>query len=234
MPSAMKEIISKLAYRIALDELARVSESHCQEYLHRVINLMPTHDRQKAAQLFDLAMNWNEVNEQVRCALSTMQESGEPRFIANVRFLRRLIEHLTPTPDEHMTFVSGPTFGDLRIMSEICPVETESQSLTHASASAQDCASALVQLLEEGNELHALAHRHPGHGISATTPSGVDLNYMERIQSRGSEAIGMIVTRNQRGDTGYVRFFSSYRPFQVIVQGNGVEPQENHVFKISI
>jgi hypothetical protein len=230
----MKEIMATLPCKVALGELARASEAEYQGYMHRVFSILPSYQRQKAADFFDLAMHWNEVNEQVRSALEVMNESGDPHYIANVRFLRRLIAYLTPTPEEHMAFVSGLTFGNLRIMSEICPVEIESQSVAHASASAQGCADSLVQLVEEGNVLHALAHRHPGHGVPATTPSRVDLNYMERIQSRGSEAIGIIVTRSQRGDSGYVRFFSADKPFRVVVQGNGVERQDTHVFKISI
>jgi hypothetical protein len=86
-----------------------------------------------------------------------------------------------------------------------------------------------TELVNRGLEVHAIGHSHPGRGLSATTPSGIDTNCLGKIQKNGSDAIGFIVTRD-----GYVRFFTVHKPFRVIVQGNGATRIADDVYKIQL
>jgi hypothetical protein len=108
-------------------------------------------------------------------------------------------------------------------------LHTDKKSPVYAKGTAKSCADAEIEILEHGNSLHAMAHSHPGRGPSATCPSGIDINYLGRIQSIGSEAIGVIITRD-----GFVRFFTVTKPFRVLVTGTGITQLEEYVYQVSL
>lgn len=105
----------------------------------------------------------------------------------------------------------------------------EQQSLVYAKANAQSCSDVLIDLFERGYKLQIMAHSHPGRGPEATCPSSIDINYLGKIQEAGSDAVGLIVTRD-----GYVRFFSVYTEYEVSIKGKGVKYVEENVFKIPL
>lgn len=150
-------------------------------------------------------------------------------FVLESFFLRQLITLLTKDEHEDMYFLTGPKFGPIRIVSRWADkIHFDHQSPVRVSASARSVAVALIPIIEQGAELHIIAHSHPGRGIGATTPSGIDLACLRKLQSAGSVAIGCIVTRD-----GHVRFFSALTDFYVMVLGAGVAEVSQHVFKIS-
>lgn len=149
-------------------------------------------------------------------------------FLLEAVFLRELIRELTPDRDEHMEFLTGPKLRNLRVVCRRSqPVRVERRSVVSVRSSAAGVADALIPIIEQGAELHILAHSHPGRGASATSPSGTDINCLGKIQQSGSNAIGLIVTRD-----GCVRFFSVLKPFRVLVTGTGITPLAPHVFQL--
>ena len=149
-------------------------------------------------------------------------------FLVETCFLRELVLALTPTPDEHMLFLTGPMLRRLRVVSRRAPqAPLERQSVVFVRSSALAVAQALIPIIEQGAELHMIAHSHPGGGPSATFPSGTDTACLGKLQRAGSPAIGLIVTRD-----GHARFFTVHRPFQIIVAGAGVTKLDDHLFHL--
>lgn len=149
-------------------------------------------------------------------------------FLLEAFFLRELIRELTPDKDEHMQFLTGPKLRNLRVVCRSAqPIRIERQSVVFVSSTAAGVADALIPIVEQGAELHIIAHSHPGRGACATSPSGTDINCLGKLQQSGSNAIGLIVTRD-----GCVRFFSVLKPFRVLITGTGITPVATHVFQI--
>lgn len=145
------------------------------------------------------------------------------RFVLDTPLLTELIDQLTRTDDEDITYVSGIRTDDDRILTRAIPVELASASLAHAHASARSCAEIMIRLVEADLPLVAMAHSHPGNGPESTRPSNVDLRYMETLEKNGAEIIGIIVNRG-----GFVRFFTSELKFEVYLQGNEFEPIDGY------
>jgi proteasome lid subunit RPN8/RPN11 len=150
-------------------------------------------------------------------------------FIIEAAFLRELIGILTVDANEQMRFLTGPKLGSFRIVSRLAkPAVLREQSPVFVRATGVSAAHVLIQIIEEGAELHVIAHSHPGCGAGATTPSGTDLACLGKLQRNGSPAIGCIVTRDS-----HVRFFSVTNDFHVSVLGTGAKEVSKHVFHIT-
>ena len=185
-------------------------------------------DRDAAQRHFELLLQWNELHELVAQCHESLGKEGLPTYVVDGWFAQDLIQHLTPGRDEEITHVTGPRAGSFRVLSRLCRLTTETKSMVYARGSARSCADAEIEILEHGNLLHAAAHSHPGKGAAASQPSSIDTNYLGKIQRAGSEAIGIIVTRD-----GWVRFFSVIKPFRVFVMGTGVVQTEEYVFHVT-
>jgi hypothetical protein len=185
-------------------------------------------DRNKARQCFEISLAWNQLHELVHDWNESLSRQ-KLTFIVDAWFLRDLIRHLTPNQDEEITYITGVSLGRVKILSRICGVTLEKQSVVYAKATAKSCAETLAGILGNGNTLHVMAHSHPGRGAAATHESSIDVNYLGRIQRAGADVVGIIVTRDS-----FVRFFTVEKPFQVLVQGNGVTQIEENVFQITL
>jgi hypothetical protein len=150
-------------------------------------------------------------------------------FVLESFFARELITVLTRGVNEEMNFLTGPKLGPIRIISRWAqPVSLERQSPVFVRASAKSVASILIPIIEQGAELHIIAHSHPGQGVGASFPSSTDIACLGSLQKSGSPAIGCIVTRD-----GYVRFFSVLTNFHVMVLGTCVKEISQNVFHIT-
>jgi len=144
-------------------------------------------------------------------------------------FARELIELLTVDANEQMSFLTGPKIGPIRIISRWAQRPSLSrQSPVFVRTSAKSVAAVLIPIIQQGAELHVIAHSHPGRGALATTPSLTDIECLGKLQKAGSQAIGCIVTRD-----AYVRFFSISTNFHVMVLGTGVTEVTKNVFQIT-
>jgi proteasome lid subunit RPN8/RPN11 len=136
---------------------------------------------------------------------------------------------LTPGQNEEMHFLTGPKIGPIRIVSRWArPVSLDRQSPVFVRATARSVADVLIPIIEQGAELHIIAHSHPGSGPGATTPSSTDIECLAKLQKSGSQAIGLIVTRD-----GCIRFFSVSTSFHATLLGTGVKEIAKNVFTIA-
>ncbi len=162
--------------------------------------------------------------------LLVASESFPQTFIIESFFCRELIAMLTRDGDEDMHFLTGPKLGPIRIISRCAHRPSlEEQSPVFVRATAKSVADVLISIIEQGAELHVIAHSHPGRGAGATTPSGTDTACLGKLQRNGSQVIGCIVTRDN-----YVRFFSVSTNFHVMVLGTGVKEVSKNVFRIAL
>ncbi|MDD5697835.1 MAG: hypothetical protein PHH77_04385 [Victivallaceae bacterium] len=184
--------------------------------------------RGKAKEFFELVCEYNEFSELCRQWHQNLSaESNCIQLSLDVWFLQDLIKHLTPHADEEVVYITGHSVGNLRIPYRICEVELKEQSVVYARCTARSCSDALIEINEKGCCLQLVAHSHPGMGKDTTTPSGIDLNYLDKIQKNDSQAVGVIVSRD-----GFVRFFTSCVEFEVSIKGAEAEYVGDNVFKI--
>lgn len=200
-----------------------------QESINSATIALRLHQREKARRFFEVGLAWNRMLEVVQSWKLAQAEGGRPVYIVDSWLLQDLIRHLTPSHDEDISYVTGITLGRVRILSRICKVSLEKQSVVYARATHKSCVDALAEILEKGNRLHAMAHSHPGRGAGATHESSIDTNYLGHVQQAGADVIGIICSRD-----GFVRFFTVKKPFDVLVQGNGVTQIDEYVFQIEL
>ena len=138
-------------------------------------------------------------------------------FVVEACFLRELLAVLTTDANEQMRFLTGPKVEQVRVVCRWAqPSALEKQSPVFVRASAQSVAAALIPIIEQGAELHIIAHSHPGSGPGGTNPSSTDIECLGELQKAGSRAIGCIFSRD-----GWVRFFTVSTKFSVQVLGTG-------------
>ncbi len=147
--------------------------------------------------------------EIIRCQVSTL-------------FLRECLEYLPSDPDnrERLALITGSVTADgLRILSRMVKVPLEQQSAAYVCADERKAHYAIVSLTEHhGHQLLAMFHSHMGDGPEITKPSSTDIANQERFVKLGCDAIGGIFSLD-----GYVRLFSTWKPFELDVYGNGAE-----------
>lgn len=187
------------------------------------------YDRVLAQGYYELAAASNERRQMMNEWSAALANRSGVIVVVDSAFLCSLVRHLTPGRDEEVCYVTGVQLGNVGVLSRIQGVQLAEHSAVYARSSAQSAVDALVNIAEAGNRLLAMAHSHPGHGAGATRQSSIDVGYLGGIQRAGSDAIGIIVTRD-----GWVRFWTVLRPFSVLVQGNGVNQLEEHVYQVAV
>jgi hypothetical protein len=162
---------------------------------------------------------------------SPYHDPAVAEYFISSRFLTECARFLLADPNgyERLHLVSGVQPGANRYTLEYMDkVAMAEQSETGARADQQSFTRALIHLTEWGQALHGLFHSHPGQGAGCTHPSPTDVTTHKRLEQGDYPLIGAIFV------PGYVRFFSTDRPFTVTVSGRGVTPVpgETHVYHI--
>lgn len=155
-------------------------------------------------------------------------EPSTEAFVMEACFLRELLAVLTTDANEHMRFLTGPKIDQARVVCRWAqPSVLERQSPVFVRASAQSVAAALIPMIEQGAELHIIAHSHPGSGPGGTNPSSTDIECLGELQRSGSRAIGCIFSRD-----GWVRFFTVSTKFSVQILGTGTATLNPQIFYV--
>jgi len=144
------------------------------------------------------------------------------RFQVSSLFLGDCWKDLTSDPHgrEKMHFISGPITADgLRVLSRIEQVTLDDQTSAYVRAEANETHKRVVNLVErDGHELLAMFHSHITRGADSTKPSATDIANQDRFVQIGWQAIGGIFSLD-----GYIRFFSTWKDFDLDLYGNGAE-----------
>jgi proteasome lid subunit RPN8/RPN11 len=169
----------------------------------------------------------------LRSAVGTLAEGVAPGaltplYLVSSSFLREASDFLTETEDERLVYATGPEDGTrLFALTRLVMFELAEVSVVGAAPEPASQLQALAELEENGERILATLHSHPGKGAGATTPSSTDLSTQEGLEKLGYPAIGVVFSRN-----GFIRFYSRDLPFRVVVSGTGIEPVEEHLFRL--
>jgi proteasome lid subunit RPN8/RPN11 len=156
-------------------------------------------------------------------------DTGGAVYLASASFLAEAFRTVTPTPDEHLVYATGPEDGKrLFALTRLVTFELAERGIAHAAPDPASQIAALTELDRSEERLLATFHSHPGKGPGATTPSSVDLSTQAGLEKMGYPTIGAIFCRD-----GFVRFFSVNRRFRVVVSGAGIEQLEAHLFHLT-
>lgn len=161
--------------------------------------------------------------------------SGILRFQASSLFIRDCWKLLRADPQkENLFLVTGTETPDgINVLSRIEHIKLEKQSAAYVRGDNTDTPIKLIQLTEKHGHKHlATFHSHISYGAGSTRPSSTDISYQDRQVKLCCPAIGGIFSLD-----GYVRFFSTWKPFEIEIYGKGVEklhdePKEK-LFKIA-
>lgn len=185
--------------------------------------------------------NWNEWNfdESIkylrkahawRVAASILRQfPSRPIYLIDSIFLKKVKQKLFEDPEtESMVYATGAYLADRRIrtLSRTVEFEMERQTAAGVKGDMLSSSDALIELDENGHQLLAWIHNHPGKGRSSTRPSSTDLDHQRRLENSGYSAIGIIMTPD-----GYMRPFSKDIEFQTEVYGSGIERVEGDVYR---
>jgi proteasome lid subunit RPN8/RPN11 len=144
-------------------------------------------------------------------------------FVFSAELLRACAQRVDFTRRwrEELVYLVGEARGDLRVAQKIVEVETQGSLL-----SVRDLPQSLHTLLDvtrDGSVLCGLAHSHPEW---YPIPSLIDWNTQARLEVH-YDLVGLVF-----GLGGLVRFYR-IRPFEVEVQGEGVEEVCPYVYRLA-
>jgi hypothetical protein len=154
------------------------------------------------------------------------------RYQISSLFLRDCWEYLKsdPSHNERLHLVTGTITADgTRVLSRIEKVRYEKQGAAYVSADKTDSHQRIVSLSENyGHLLLAVFHSHISRGIAATTPSAIDLSFLQRMAQIGCDCLGGIFSLD-----GYTRFFMRNKDFAIDLYGSGIKKvEEDATYKI--
>ncbi len=147
--------------------------------------------------------------------------SSRRTYTISSRLVHNIWDYTTSAPKagERLMFATGieTASGDV-VISETMNVRMSSQSAAYVAAHPGHTAAKINQLDTSGHKLWLMAHSHIMTGKASTRPSQTDINHQNRMVDFGlTDMLGMICNLD-----GWVRLFTTNRPFDLQVYGNGV------------
>lgn len=121
---------------------------------------------------------------------------------------------------EEAGIITGLTLKDgTNVLTRLETLTYAKQTAARVSAHALATQKMLIILKERHDtELLATIHSHPGSGKDATTPSQLDIDTQERLETLGHRSLSIILA-----GASYVRFFTTGFEFKIAVHGKGYE-----------
>jgi len=202
----------------------------CADSLKSIHSSIKKHDedwRDRFLEETALILQIGTAREAIKTSLSNYEDSWikvdkKLKFQISTIFLRECQEYLIsdPSQNERLHLITGSITRDgTWILSRMEKVRYEEQTPVFVKADALDIINKLASLEEDhGHFRLATFHSHIMIGINSNQPSSIDIAYQQRLAKLKSEAIGGIFTLD-----GFVRFFSTWKDFQIEVYGKGVQ-----------
>lgn len=154
-------------------------------------------------------------------------EAGR-RYVVSSMFLHESYRKLTADLAEQFFFVTGTEVGDAMVLDQWAEFAHEKRTAMGVTAEPRSTHNLLIKLEQFGHRLLAHFHSHPGRGAEATSPSGTDKNFQERLESAGHVAVMAIFSRD-----GFVRFIRLDQKLDIEIHGKGVEPHAPGVYRLT-
>ena len=166
-----------------------------------------------------------EALAQIEAELSV--ESKPRQYVISSLFLYECFKDLTADAKEQLFFITGSEVNGICILDQKAEFAHRRRSVTGVEGEVKATHAALIKLERFGHRLLAHFHSHPGPGIGMTKPSGIDVDFQERLERGGFPNIAAIFSRD-----GYIRFFRLDKNLHITIHGKGVEEIEPNVYKL--
>ncbi len=149
--------------------------------------------------------------------LGCLNEGKEVHFCVGSRFLRENYEIFCRSEKESVHLVTGVEVGILKHLDEKIILEHEVRELLQAKIFDSEINKCLQNLHFEGYRLFGCFHIHPWSGVGATTPSGIDMELIDKFEAGNYKTVSAIFSRD-----GFIRFMAPF-PFKIHIYGKGVK-----------
>jgi len=174
----------------------------------------------------------NPIQEMKKNRTSILRKKIETRYQISSLFLNDCYRYLKADAqqNERIHLVTGTiTTEGTKILSRMEKLKYNRQSPAYVEADKTDSLPKIISLTEDfGHYVLAVFHSHTSKGISSTTPSSIDHQFLRRMAQMGCRCLGGIFTLD-----GYVRFFKEKEQFDIDVYGKGTEKiSDNSDYKI--
>jgi hypothetical protein len=156
-----------------------------------------------------------------------VQAAGH-RYVVSSMFLHECFKDLTADRDEQFFFVTGSEVAGKFVLDQKAEFEHSKRSMVGVTGNMSATHRLLIRLEQFGHRLLAHFHSHPGNGASATSPSGIDARFQERLETAGYPTVAAIFSRD-----GYVRFFRLDQNLQIEIHGTGVEDLGKNIYRLT-
>lgn len=149
-----------------------------------------------------------------------------PLFVFSSWLLRDAFQICTRTPDEGMVYVLGIDIDGVLVSTGLFECAYSHRSFAGAGSDHSASHRLGVEAMQNDHRIMAIAHSHPGRGVHATHPSGTDLRTHAMWELTGP-VVGGIFCRS-----GYLRWFSAGRLFEIRVIGNHLREVGDGVWQV--
>jgi hypothetical protein len=161
-----------------------------------------------------------------RCGRGRDNDGGVPNYLFSSLMLVDSFRLTTRTAEEAAHFIVGIETDDGAVGTQLLPFEYSSQSVAGVAGKHAATHEVVIQTHDAGHRILALVHSHPGSGIHANHHSSIDERTQE-LWEHTTKLIGGIWSRD-----GYLRWYSSNRPFRVKIIGTHLERIDDNVWKL--
>ncbi len=153
---------------------------------------------------------------------------GGNRYAISSLFLHECFRELTRDDKEQFFFITGSEIEGVFVLDQRAEFSHEKRTMMGVTADPRSTHRLLIKLEQFGHKLLAHFHSHPGMGADATSPSGTDEKFQERLESAGHIAVAAIFSRD-----GFVRFLRIDQKLEIEIYGEGVEKREDNIFRLT-
>ena len=145
-----------------------------------------------------------------------LNEDNGLHYLVGSRFLRKNYEIFCRSDKESVHLVTGVGTGIFKSLDEELILQHEVKELLEAKVFDSEVNDKFQELHFEGYRLWGCFHVHPGCGIAATGPSGIDIALIDKFETGKYKAVNAIFSRD-----GFIRFLAPF-PFKIHIYGKGV------------
>lgn len=153
--------------------------------------------------------------------------AGTRRYVVSSLFLEQCFRELTADKDEQFFFITGAEVDGACVLDQKAEFAHQRRTMMGVTGEPNATHRLLIKLETFGHRLLGHFHSHPGVGLSATRPSGIDERFQRRLESAGYPAVAAIFSRD-----GYIRFFRLDDTFELQIHGTGVEDLGNQTYRL--
>lgn len=147
-------------------------------------------------------------------------------FAFSSAMLQESFRRCVEMPEEGMHFIAGIEVEGILVGTQIVPFPYEFRSFVGAAGVHEATHKICIEAHESGQKIIAIAHSHPGSGIGANYPSGIDRK-TQSLWEHGRSIVGGIFSRD-----GYLRWYSNNVAFEINVMGNQIKRIDRDVWKL--